>query len=135
MSKSWADLTDRARGVAIAVAIGVPVRPYEERRDHQWLDNPDNYPYVTDDGERLIYWRAPNEDGFDWGPTSNHAAARLVEDEIERRGASYTYVRELRKLLPIPQSMHANSDTHVFMFLRATPEQRCEAAWRALGNT
>lgn len=59
--------------------------------------------------------------------TTEHAAARLVEDEIERRGLQQRYVDEL-----LTFEREADFSAEWFL-IRATPEQRCLAALRALG--
>lgn len=69
--------------------------------------------------------------------TTDHAACRLVEDEIERRELWGTYLSALVDILDIygydawydwdRQWVSAVRD-----ILRATPEQRCHAALRAL---
>lgn len=71
--------------------------------------------------------------------TTDHAAARDVEDEIERRGLKQEYLRALiDDVAPIMfQDAYENfrDDAYdgLWAFTRATPEQRCKAALRAIG--
>ena len=138
-TEPWAAMNDRERGGALAVVIGIPVLAYGEHQgDIQWFDDPGNYPYITDDGDRLIYWGQPQEDGDDWQPTTDPAAARLVEDEIERRGRWYWYMLQLYQIAcdaPEMESIRFLHFNEIWFMLHATPAQRCEAAWRALGGT
>lgn len=66
--------------------------------------------------------------------TTDHAAARLVEDEIERRGLGSEYASLLSGLVDFhPYRMgHTQDCGDLFRLVRATPAQRCEAAWRVL---
>ena len=71
--------------------------------------------------------------------SENHEAARLLEDEIERRGLWGVYLTALIKLLNIHgdrtwfdwdrEWVHA-----VAIMLRATPEQRARAFLEAVAN-
>ena len=85
------------------------------------------------------YLRRPNVPGYlamragdDLYPTSDllpystdHTAVRLVEDEIERRGLVGPYVKALYAIVGKQGS---------WSLIRATPEQRCAAALRAVGG-
>ena len=57
----------------VAEAIGLPILDYDEHRgDHAWLNDPANYPYITNGaGEWLIFWVAPNTVGKTWSPSTN----------------------------------------------------------------
>lgn len=57
--------------------------------------------------------------------SSDHAAARLLEDEIERRQIDARYTLVLGKMVAPDDEAWTNAN--VFLLLRATPEQRARA--------
>lgn len=59
----------------------------DHRGDHEWLDNPANYPHcmVPDGGGGLLIWRAPRHDGDYWRPSRDIAAAWEVVEKMIRR--------------------------------------------------
>lgn len=72
--------------------------------------------------------------------TTDHDAARLIEDEIERRGLRRAYLLALDEIL---FSAYCRQDDYEYLeltldeawrFLRATPEERCRAALVAIGG-
>lgn len=142
--KPWSEMTPRERDIAIAERVlHIPVLVYAESKhphqgDHAWLDDPANYPHITDDGERLSYWQDVDRDGVAWSPSTDYTTARLVEDEIERRGFQRTYTFALGVvLLPTDEKGYYIKKTPIdsaWSLIRATPDQRCEAAWRACGG-
>lgn len=92
-------------------------------------------PYVCPDGSEAHDVRA-----F----TTDRNLVALVEDQIEKRGLQKEYEHALLKVLNLHDSTYirtTSSDYQAFEFcvgelfpvLRATPEQRCLAALRAVG--
>ena len=76
---------------------------------------------------RLVPWDAPR-------PSADAGAARDVEEQIERRRLQYPYLVALASVVPDGRSGSQDwRDT--WAALRATPEQRCRAALRAVGLT
>lgn len=75
-SETWQAMTPRERDILIAEKVlHIPVLAYigdkhPHQGNHQWLDDPANYPHVTDNGERLSYWHEPDTDGVVWSPTT-----------------------------------------------------------------
>jgi hypothetical protein len=69
--------------------------------------------------------------------TADLTAARLVEDEIERRGLQSVYAVHLMTLLcggwANNEGLYILEEDDLWTLLRATPEQRCRAALRAMG--
>lgn len=59
-------------------------------------------------------------------------AARQLEDEIERRGLEYSYVRSLVNLVAVDTA--PGSDGERWALIRATPEQRAKAFLQAIGE-
>lgn len=119
------DTDDRALDIAIAQMLG-----------WRWVD---------EGGIRHLRWHdapgfAAMEAGGEVYPTSlllhysgDAAAARLIEDEIERRGIGEAYIWYLAEVIGHPRHV-AWSSLDMFALLRATPEQRCRAALRAVGG-
>ncbi len=62
--------------------------------------------------------------------STDHAAARLVEDAIERRGLELDYTQALARLVR-PDDRHWAVRTS-WALLRATPAERCRAALEAV---
>jgi hypothetical protein len=96
----------------------IDLRPYGDETDEWALGYPP--------GETNPQFLTPFSASLD--------AARLVEDEIERRGLQESYTRALKDivcaaspLLPDQSYMFA-----VWRFVRTTPEQRCRAALAVL---
>lgn len=118
--KAWTDMTPRERDAAIAERVmGWSAVDVERERTH--------------DGSTYFSPSADSDGGLPHY-TTEHDAARLVEDEIERRGrlVQDRYVAALILILnPNEGQYHA---VHFWSLLRSTPEQRCEAAWRACGQ-
>ena len=96
----------------------------------------------TPTGEALLYCEGP--DGGRLGLpayTTDIVAARLVEDEIERRGLVDAYIDALAVLIDpngndisiFDTIIEMNGRRALWALLRATPEQRCWAALRAMG--
>ena len=56
--------------------------------------------------------------------STDYIAARLLEDEIERRGLHDVYIRAL---LPAYHSFEVMTTDELFAFLRTAPEQRSRA--------
>lgn len=93
---------------------------------------------------KSIEWRP-----WDLKPYSTDiATARLVEDEIERRGLGWEYAQELLRLVAYPDGRNVYdrtprpgnfyqegqpTDKDLWHLLRATPAQRCLAALKAVG--
>jgi hypothetical protein len=73
-------------------------------------------------------WRAP--DGTHHRTfhrfSINHAAARLLENEIERRGDA-TIRRYIAHLMEIIDAVPFDDSLWLWQAIRATPEQRCRA--------
>lgn len=63
-------------------------------------------------------WQDPPEYCAGWSPSTDPNAARLLEDEIARRGLQEQYVHALQGLVA--------SRDH-WEYIRATPEQRARA--------
>ena len=122
--KTWEEMAPRERDAAIAKQVmgwaqvddkdgeeGWGVPPGSE--GVSWVGSPfQNYPHYTTD----------------------HAAARLVEDEIERRGLRNEYVRAL--IAPGAEEVTSYlwyvGHDDLWALIRATPEQRCRAAWQVM---
>lgn len=67
--------------------------------------------------------------------STDPAAARLVEDEIARRGLWEEYANALLDILDISDTdLYDNSARASWQVLRATPEQRYRAALAACGE-
>lgn len=67
--------------------------------------------------------------------STDPAAARLVEDEIERRGLQRKYIIALDRLLST--NVYKDWDdclADMWLAIRAAPEQRCRAALVAVGE-
>lgn len=79
--------------------------------------------------EAPIHLRDPN--GIPPFPafSTDIADARLLEDEIERRGLQEAYIRAL---LPEYHSFEAMTPNELFAFLRAAPERRARAFLEAV---
>lgn len=69
--------------------------------------------------------------------TTDANAAREVEAEIERRGLGGEYMYHLRHIV-YPSTMFAVvpplGDAQIFPLVRATPADRCHAAYLAVGG-
>lgn len=120
--KAWTDMAPRERDAAIA------------ERVMGWQYNPTNDVW---EGSEIIAGSEgkPIESNF-WHPTTSRWGASAVEDEIERRGgqSQADYVFALAELL-FDEGHGEWGTAHVMKMMRATSEQRCEAAWRACGGT
>lgn len=64
--------------------------------------------------------------------TTSHYGAHQAEDEIARRGLQERYIEALDRL--VTYERESGWIWFRWGILRATPEQRCEAAWRAMGG-
>lgn len=64
--------------------------------------------------------------------TTDHAACRLVEDEIERQKLQAAFTIALGEVLGYTDQIHDRGAKELWEMVTATPEQRCEAAWRAM---
>lgn len=64
--------------------------------------------------------------------STDPAAVRQVEDEIERRGLQDPYVMHLCAELECEALFEENPHRAVWLLLRATPAERCRAAVRAV---
>jgi hypothetical protein len=97
-------------------------------------------------GDVVGYWVFPNGDRLLSGEipdyADDHNAARLVEDEIERRGLQEEYIKALTRQLDLNVFVaSASGDYRAFefhpdeawAFLHAAPEKRCRAALQAIG--
>jgi len=51
-----------------------------------WLDDPSNYPYVLDVGNRLIVFRQPKQNGKTWSPWIDHNDAFELVDKMKELG-------------------------------------------------
>ena len=65
--------------------------------------------------------------------SEDHVAARLLEDEIERRGLHYEYVKALCFILG-DISLRELEARDVWALLRAAPEQRAKAFLQAIAD-
>lgn len=100
-----------------------------------------NVPFLLDeDGATLTierFWLDPSGVYAPLPPfTRTMRAARLLEDEIERRGRFEEYAHALFKIVNdgIPWG-HDVAFSEVLHLLRATPEQRARAALATLSNS
>lgn len=82
-------------------------------------------------GQKVMDWQGLCDP---WRPSTDYAAARLLEDEIERRELQDEYVRCLLSLMPDAcDEVAVGTLWYVgpggfWAVLRATPEQRTKAA-------
>ncbi len=58
---------------------------------------------------------------------SDHNSARLLEDEIERRGLQSTYIEALFTVLGCPGLGWEDDTAFLWSLIRATPEQKARA--------
>ncbi len=119
--------------IALAKALGYTVYHYDKDvRENQYycLMDPDfnavvMWPFQA--GERKTETEA-------WADASKFStsldAMHLVEDEIERRGLQERYIQELDRLVTYERD--EGWEWFRWGILRATPEQRCLAAFRAI---
>jgi hypothetical protein len=83
--------------------------------------------YATVDGKQRRMGAAS------WSPSTDLVAARILEDEIERRGLQERYMRALIRSVLGEAFMtrmdigRALDEKDLFLLLRATPEQRARA--------
>lgn len=120
----------KALDKACAVALGYTVyhydKDYEANCYYQLMDREFDpavmFPYRS--GERKTEAEA-------WGDcpnfSTNYEAARLLEDEIERRGLEYSYSNALVDIV-----QYNGTGPIVWAALRATPEQRTRAFLKAV---
>lgn len=99
---------------------------------YNWLDTdgPAQKGWTTEaiaTTDRGHYWKVVKPYSTDYN------AFRDVEDEIERRGLAKFYIEALADVLDVtPQKLIEHGASCLWLFARATPEQRCEAAFRIL---
>ena len=112
---AWEAMTPRERDATIHHQV------FGGHVEHGRIPCPDNKPgclvihygYLSDGSPILHY-------------TTDQTAVRLVDDEIERRGLQEPYIQALDKLVT-----YEHESGWVWFrwgILRATPEQRCQAA-------
>lgn len=128
--KTWEEMTARERDVEIDHLLFNWTR--HEQHGVFWYraydaDTAPGLPDVLPDGHEVIIVRSY---------TTDHAACCLVEDEIERRGLIPAYTGHIRDI--VAKSAPLGKDQHfgyvIWRLLRATPDQRCHAAWLAVGE-
>lgn len=67
-------------------------------------------------------------------PSTDIESARMLEDEIERRGLQEPYVYALGKIIGMRDINDWLEAEDWWRFLRATPEQRARAFLEAVGH-
>lgn len=92
--------------------------------------DPTIYAWERPDGERITRYDVLK--GF-----TDAELVAMVEDEIERRQLQDGYITRLSEIISINLYDFDGGSRHVdaFRLLRATPEQRCEAASQAVEET
>lgn len=120
MDKPWETLNPHEQCQEIARAIGWKHEPrFKGDVSGYWI-RPDGRRYITEDLPDFI---------------SSLDDCQLVEDEIERRSRQMHYLGHLGDVVGVHRSSWDNRDALIavcWLLLRATPEQRCQAALRAL---
>lgn len=112
--------------------------------------------HVLDDQcARALGWKLDERGGYwwdasvcvmrhrSWSPSTNHEAARILENEIERRGqrVQEEYVIALGRQIGMRDINDWNDWEDWWKWLRATPEQKVRAfleaihgSWYTMGN-
>jgi len=54
--------------------------------DHKWLDDPQNYPYITAHKDGLLLWREPNEYAFDFDPYYDERDCMRALEKMREKG-------------------------------------------------
>lgn len=138
-TKPWAEMTPYEQDVALARLLGYTVYHYDKdvyRNCYYCLMTPSYHAVLPfREGERRTEVEAWN----DAPSCTSLDTACLVEDEIERRNQSWGMKGDgPRTLYLIALSgivgAHPGTESGLWTLLRATPEQRCEAAWLAMGG-
>ena len=141
--KAWKHMTPRERDALIAEKVlRIPILVYigdkhPHQGDHQWLDDPANYPHITDNGKHLSYWHEPDTDGVAWSPSADIGAAFLVIHHMRELGWSYA-IYDFHKV-----ESGRNLGDHLVCFINHSgspavnghtlEDTICRAALRALG--
>lgn len=64
----------------------------EHQGDHDWLDNPANYPHLTEfNTGAFILWCAPNENGRLWRPLDSMDDAWMLVERMRKLGWSSSH--------------------------------------------
>lgn len=96
--------------------------------------------YPPNSNQPLMYWGICTTTGLRPRWEVDPTAIRIVEDEIERRGLQERYALALADVVTTGSSivddmtlLHEEGEIMLlWQLLRATPEQRCRAALRAI---
>lgn len=137
--RSWEGLGARENDAAVAEWMGWT--DVAERPCYEWSNTAQRYelfgvppgqaykvlvPYFTADVPPI----GKDEDCFD----ESRATVRQVEDEVERRGLQDEYLIALGLVLWGDWGINQDIELdNVWSLLRATPDQKCQAALRAGG--
>lgn len=124
MSKTWIEMIDHERNTLVAEAMG-------------WRE-----PFIIDPAGEL--WGHHPTGGYQAVPPFiiDYTACRLVEDEIERRGLVFAYIEQLCIIVGLSvrsgtffgeHTRWEQTNAEIWQIARATSEQRCHAAVRAMG--
>jgi hypothetical protein len=141
---AWAALSPRERDALVAERLGLPLEPpcgYYHRVDDAEYSDGRWSGWCYDCGSPIADV-APKPRHY----TTDPAAARLVEDEIERRGLRETYAERVVEVIDpdgaevytsaieigIYTGAHRTGPLLVWALLRASPADRCLAALRVL---
>lgn len=140
--KAWIEMTPRERDAAVGEAFGnlKVVWRFAGWNDDVFISFADPQAVPLDEPDRLWQWQPCYRinqsdpafrygDRYDFNPiplyTADHTHAHYIEDEIEQRGYQIqsAYVNELCELCGV------EGYDGIWKLIRATPEQRCHAAW------
>lgn len=136
-SETWAALKPRDRDALIAEQVmgweKLPAPKYRLPDESVVELFVGDFYFHADNGSRFMYWPwpmhfYPNQLVPEF--STQVAAAHEVEDEIERRELKCSYVTEL--LIILGHYTMRGDFNEYWDLVRATPEQRCLAALRAV---
>ena len=116
------------------VPPAAPGRIYSNRTDRIWQPSTPDAERFSD-WDTLYWWDDDGASDIRRGMphySTDIAAAVQVEDEIERRGLIRPY---LDALWDVTGNLYARGPQAMWALLRATPEERCQAALKALEDT
>jgi hypothetical protein len=137
------ELTRRELDAAVAREVmGWEVYPgadtpfnFPHQGDHAWLDDPANYPFVTDCRPGLIFWAAPKTDGKDWKPFADIAAAWQVVEKLRGKGWVMTLSVNHYQTEPWDCRLFLEERKREIAHGATAPEAICRAALAAVRAT